>query len=68
MHIKPVETKKDYEEAMLRLEKIFDAKKGTPESDELEILSLLIEKYEDKYFPIDSPDPAEAIKFRVEQR
>lgn len=61
MNIKTVETKKDYEEAMLRLEKIFDAKKGTPEGDELEMLSLLIEKYEDKYFPIDNPDPVEAI-------
>jgi HTH-type transcriptional regulator/antitoxin HigA len=52
---------------MLRLENIFDAKKGTPKGDELEILSLLIEKYEDEKFPIDLPDPVEAIKFRMEQ-
>lgn len=52
---------------MLRLEKLFDAKKGTPKGDELEILSLLIEQYEDKNFPIDLPDPIEAIKFRMEQ-
>ncbi len=67
MNIKPIKTKKNYEQAMLRLENIFDAKKGTPKGDELEILSLLIEKYEDKKFPIDLPDPVEAIKFRMEQ-
>ena len=67
MNIKPIKTKKDYEQAMLRLESIFDAKKGTPKGDELEILSLLIEKYEDEKFPIDLPDPVEAIKFRMEQ-
>ena len=67
MNIKPIKTKKDYEQAMLRLEEIFNAKKGTPKGDELEILSLLIEKYEDEKFPIDLPDPIEAIKFRMEQ-
>lgn len=67
MNVKPIKTKKDYEQAMLRLENIFDAKKGTPKGDELEILSLLIEKYEDEKFPIDLPDPVEAIKFRMEQ-
>lgn len=67
MNIKPIKTKKDYEQAMLRLENLFDAKKGTPKGDELEILSLLIEKYEDEKFPIDLPDPIEAIKFRMEQ-
>ena len=67
MDIKPIKTKKDYEQAILRLENIFDAKKGTSKGDELEILSLLIEKYEDEKFPIDLPDPVEAIKFRMEQ-
>ena len=67
MNIKPIKTKKDYEQAMLRLENIFDAKKGTAKGDELEVLSLLIEKYEDEKFPIDLPDPIEAIKFRMEQ-
>ncbi len=52
---------------MTRLENIFDAGPGTPEGDELEILSILIEKYEDAHFPIDLPDPIEAIKFRMEQ-
>jgi len=67
MNIKPIKTKKDYEQAMLRLETLFDAKMVTPKGDELEILSLLIEKYEDEKFPIDLPDPIEAIKFRMEQ-
>jgi HTH-type transcriptional regulator / antitoxin HigA len=67
MNIKPIKTKKDYELAMTRLESLFDAKKGTPKGDELEILTLLIEKYEDENFPIELPDPVEAIKFRMEQ-
>lgn len=67
MNIRPIRTKKDYEQALVRLEEIFDAKKGTNEGDELEILSLLIEKYEREKFPIDLPDPVEAIKFRMEQ-
>jgi HTH-type transcriptional regulator/antitoxin HigA len=49
---------------MARLEKLFDAKKGTAKGDELEVLSILIEQYEDENFPIDLPDPVEAIKFR----
>jgi len=67
MSIKPIKTKKDYEQAMKRLEKIFDARPGTDQGDELEILSLLIEKYEDEHYPIEAPDPIEAIKFRMEQ-
>lgn len=67
MHLKPIKTKKDYEQALGRLELIFDAKKGTKEGDELEILSILINQYEDEYFPVDLPDPIEAIKFRMEQ-
>lgn len=67
MNIKLIKTKKDYEQAMLRLENIFDAKKRTAKGDELEILSLLIEKYEDEKFPVDLPDPIAAINFRMEQ-
>jgi HTH-type transcriptional regulator/antitoxin HigA len=67
MNIKPIKTKKDYEQAMERLETLFDAKKGTTKGDELEVLSLLVEKYENENFPIDLPDPVEAIKFRMEQ-
>lgn len=67
MNLKPIRTEKDYELALNRLEKIFDAKPGTKEGDELEILALIIEDYEDKHYPIDPPDPIEAIKFRMEQ-
>ena len=67
MTLKPIKTKKDYSEALERLEIIFDAKKGSKEGDELEILGILIAKYEEEHFPIGLPDPVEAIKFRMEQ-
>jgi HTH-type transcriptional regulator / antitoxin HigA len=67
MTIKPIKTKKDYQAAMNRLDVIFDSKPGTPAGDELEILTMLIEKYEDEHILIDYPDPIEAIKFRMEQ-
>ena len=67
MEIKPIKTKKDYEWALERLEDIFDAKSGTPKGDELELLSILIENYEREHYPIELPDPIEAIKFRMEQ-
>lgn len=67
MNIKPIKTQKDYKDALKRLEKIFDAKPGTKQADELEILSILIEKYENEKYPITSPDPIAAIKFRMEQ-
>jgi HTH-type transcriptional regulator / antitoxin HigA len=67
MTIKPIKTKKDYQAAMNRLDAIFDSKPGTPSGDELEILTMLIEKYEDEHVQIDYPDPIEAIKFRMEQ-
>ena len=67
MTLKPIKTKKDYDHALERLEEIFDASKNSSEGDELEVLSILIEKYEDKHFPIGLPDPIEAIKFRMEQ-
>ncbi len=67
MNVKPIKTKKDYQQALERLELIFNAKKGTMEGDELEILGILIDQYENEHFPIDLPDPIEAIKFRMEQ-
>lgn len=67
MNIKPIKTKKDYQLALARLEKIFDARPGTKEGDELEILGILIDNYETIHFPIELPDPVEAIKFRMEQ-
>ena len=67
MNIKPIKTGQDYNEALERLELIFDAKTGTAEGDELEILGILIDQYENEQFPIGLPDPIEAIKFRMEQ-
>lgn len=67
MTIKPIKSKKDYQAALTRLEQIFDAKPGSKDGDELEILGILIEKYEQDRYPIDFPDPIEAIKFRMEQ-
>ena len=67
MNIKPIKTESDYDEALERLEMVFDAKEGSPEADEAQILGMLIEKYEDEHFPIGLPDPVEAIKFRMEQ-
>lgn len=67
MNIKPIKTEQDYNQALERLEAIFDAKPGTAQGDELEILGILIERFEDEHFPIGLPDPIEAIKFRMEQ-
>ena len=67
MEIRPIKTEKDYEEFLERLEDIFDAKLGSKEGDELEVLSILIDNYEKENYPIELPDPVEAIKFRMEQ-
>lgn len=67
MNIKLIKTETDYKNALKSLERIFDAKVGTPESDEADILGLLIDDYEKKHYPIDAPDPIEAIKIRMEE-
>ena len=67
MDIKLIKSETDYENALKRLESIFDAKIGTPESDEADILGLLIDEYEKKHYTIDAPDPIEAIKIRMEE-
>jgi len=67
MDIKPVRTETDYDAALARIEEIWNAEPGTPESDELDVLSVLVEDYEKKHHPIPPPDPIEAIKFRMEQ-
>jgi len=67
MILRPIRNKKDYRTALKRLEMIFNAKPGTDEGDELEVLGMLIEKYENEHFLIELPDPIEAIKFRMEQ-
>ena len=67
LKIKPIKTKKDYQQALDRLEVIFDAKKNSAEGDELEVLGILIDNYENMNFPVGFPDPVEAIKFRMDQ-
>ena len=67
MTIKPIKSKSDYQETLRRLDILFDAKIGTQESDEADILGLLINEYEKKYYPIEAPDPIEAIKIRMEE-
>jgi HTH-type transcriptional regulator/antitoxin HigA len=67
MNIKLIKTESDYQAALKRLEIIFDAEIGTQESDEADILGLLIDDYEKKHYPIEAPDPIEAIKIRMEE-
>jgi HTH-type transcriptional regulator / antitoxin HigA len=67
MNIKLIKTEVDYRLALKRLDVIFDAAIGTPESDEADILGLMIDEYEKKHYPIESPDPIEAIKIRMEE-
>ncbi len=67
MKIAPIKNEREYQRALKELEKVFDAKLNTPEGDTAEVLMLLIEDYEKKHYPIEAPDPIEAIKFRMEQ-
>lgn len=67
MNLKPIKNEKDYRNALERLEIIFDAPIDTKEGDEAEILSLMIENYENEHYLIESPDPIEAIKIRMEE-
>jgi HTH-type transcriptional regulator / antitoxin HigA len=67
MNIKPIKTEADYRDALKRLEIIFDSVIGTPESDEADVLGLIIDEYEKKHYPIETPDPIEAIKIRMEE-
>jgi HTH-type transcriptional regulator/antitoxin HigA len=68
MNIKPIRTEEDYAAAMERLDDLWGAPVGSPEGDELEVLALLIGKYEDEYHQLPPSDPVEAIKFRMDQQ
>ncbi len=68
MDIKPIRSKRDYEAALRVIEMLMTAKAGTEEGDRLDILTMLVEAYEAKHFPLDLPDPVEAIKLVMEQR
>lgn len=68
MELKIIKTKKDYHAALERFEEIFSTKHGTKESNEADVLSLLIQDYENRHFVIEAPSPIEAIKYRMEQQ
>jgi HTH-type transcriptional regulator/antitoxin HigA len=68
MQIKPIKTERDYHAALKEAETLFGATPGTPEGDQLEILSTLIESYEDAHYDIPAPDPIEAINYFMESR
>ena len=66
--MKKIKTKKEYDAALERFENIFQAKEGTKESDEADVMAMLIADYENRHFVIDAPDPIAAIKYRMEQQ
>jgi len=68
MSIKPIKSKKDYAAALLEIQKLWNAEPNTPKGDTLEVLITLVEAFEEKHYPIDPPDPVEAIFFRMEQK
>jgi len=67
MNIHPIKTESDYDGALREIERLWGAPIDTPEGDHLDVLLVLVENYEAKHYPIDPPDPVEAIKFRMEQ-
>ncbi len=68
MQVKPIKTAEDNRVALERIEQLWDAEPNTLESDELEVLAILVEAFEEAHYPIDAPDPIEAIRFRMEQQ
>jgi HTH-type transcriptional regulator / antitoxin HigA len=68
MDIKPIKTEQDYRAALREIESLMSAGPGTPEGERLDVLATLVEAYERKHFPLDLPDPVEAIKFAMDQR
>ena len=66
--LRPIRSERDYEHALAEVEELWGAKAGTPKGDRLDILATLIEAYETEHYPMDPPDPIEAIKFRMEQQ
>lgn len=67
MAIRPIKCDSDHESALKRIQALMSAEAGTEEGDELDVLATLVDAYEAKHFPIDTPDPIEAIRFRMEQ-
>jgi antitoxin component HigA of HigAB toxin-antitoxin module len=68
VEVRPIRTKRDYEAALREVERLWGAKAGTSDGDRLDVLATLIDAYEAQHYPMDPPDPVEAIKFRMEQQ
>ena len=68
MEIKPIRSDSDHEDALREIQRLWGAKEGTPMGDRLDVLTTLVEAYEDKHFPMEAPDPIDAIRFRLEQQ
>lgn len=68
MEIKPIRNEADYEAALAQIEDLLDAQEGSPEEERLEVLSVLVEAWENTHYPIEPPDPIAAIEFRMEQQ
>jgi HTH-type transcriptional regulator/antitoxin HigA len=66
--LKPIRTKADYKRALAEVERLWGARSGTAEGDRLDVVATLIDAYETVHYPMDPPDPVEAIKFRMEQQ
>ncbi|HEY1710517.1 MAG TPA: helix-turn-helix domain-containing protein [Rhizomicrobium sp.] len=66
--LKPIRTKADHRRALVEVERLWGAKSGTPDGDRLDVLATLIDAYEAEHYPMDPPDPIEAIKFRMESQ
>ena len=67
MELKPIRTEAEHAEALADIERLWDAPEGSADADRLEVLAMLVEAYEKAHFPIEAPDPIEAIRFRMEQ-
>ena len=68
MELKPIKTKTEYKAALREVEALFDAPEGTPQADKLEVLAMLVEKYEAQHFPIPAPDPIDFLNYAMEAR
>jgi HTH-type transcriptional regulator/antitoxin HigA len=66
--LKPIRSKADHKKALAEVERLWGARSGTPAGDRLDVLATLIDAYEEEHYPMDPPDPIEAIKFRMEQQ
>jgi HTH-type transcriptional regulator/antitoxin HigA len=66
--LKPIRTKADYKAALAEVERLWGARSGTPKGDRLDVLATLIDAYETRHYPMDPPDPIDAIQFRMEQQ